>query len=137
MSWEIYNKNSRVFRYITFKIWYNIININLKGIKVLDVGCGNGKDCKYISQKGLDINGIDLSARMLEIAKTRVPSGEFELMDITNITYPDNSYDGIISNCSLFHIPVEELPKTLESFKRKIIVNFTRGKRRGHGRGTI
>ncbi len=55
---------------------------------------------------------------MLNIAKEKVPNCNFEIMDITKITYPDDSYDGIISNCSLFHIPVEELPKTLKSFKR-------------------
>lgn len=91
---------------------------SLEGTKILDVGCGNGRDCKYISQKGFDVNGIDLSVGMLEIAKERVPEGKFEVMDITDITYPDNSYDGIISNCSLFHVPSEELPKTLESFAR-------------------
>lgn len=91
---------------------------SLEGIKILDVGCGNGKDCKYISQKGFDINGIDLSVGMLSIAKEKVPNGKFEVMDMTDITYPDDSYDGIISNCSLFHIPTEELPKTLESFRK-------------------
>lgn len=91
---------------------------SLDGIKVLDVGCGNGRDCKYMSEKGFDVNGIDLSTGMLSIAKEKVPNGKFEIMDITDITYLDNSYDGIISNCSLFHIPSEELPKTLESFRR-------------------
>lgn len=96
---------------------------SLEGIKILDVGCGNGKDCKYISQKGFDINGIDLSVGMLSIAKEKVPNGKFEVMDMTDITYPDDSYDGIISNCSLFHIPTEELPKTLESFRRILKTN--------------
>ena len=96
---------------------------SLEGIKILDVGCGNGKDCKYISQKGFDINGIDLSVGMLSIAKEKVPNGKFEVMDMTDITYPDDSYDGIISNCSLFHIPTEELPKTLESFRRILKAN--------------
>ena len=91
---------------------------SLQGTKILDAGCGNGKDCKYISEKGFDINGIDLSVGMLNIAKEKVPNGKFEIMDITDITYPEDSYDGIISNCSLFHIPVEELPKTLESFRK-------------------
>ena len=91
---------------------------SLNGKKILDVGCGNGKDCKYILEKGFNINGIDLSIGMLNIAKEKVPNCNFEIMDITEITYPDDSYDGIISNCSLFHIPVEELPKTLKSFKR-------------------
>lgn len=96
---------------------------SLNGIKILDVGCGNGKDCKYISEKGFEVNGIDLSVGMLAIAKEKVPNGKFEVMDIANITYPENSYDGIISNCSLFHIPSEELPKTLESFARVLKPN--------------
>lgn len=91
---------------------------SLDGVKILDVGCGNGQDCKYISEKGFDVNGIDLSLGMLAIAKEKVPNGKFEVMDIADITYPDNSYDGIISKCSLFHIPSEELPKTLASFTR-------------------
>ncbi len=96
---------------------------DLDGIKILDVGCGNGRDCKYISEQGFDVNGIDLSAGMLAIAKEKVPNGKFEVMDIASITYPENSYDGIISNCSLFHIPSEELPQTLESFARVLKPN--------------
>ena len=91
---------------------------SLEGKNVLDAGCGNGRDCKYINQKGFKVKGIDLSKEMLLIAKKMVPKVDFEVMDITNITYSDNSYDGIISNCSFFHIPVEELPKTLNSFSK-------------------
>ena len=91
---------------------------SLEGKNFLDAGCGNGRDCKYINQKGFKVKGIDLSKEMLVIAKKMVPKVDFEVMDITNITYSDNSYDGIISNCSFFHIPVEELPKTLNSFSK-------------------
>lgn len=96
---------------------------SLTGRKILDAGCGNGKDCKYIEQKGFSAIGIDLSEGMLEIAKLRYPKGEFHKMDMTNITYKDNSFDGIISNCSLFHIPTELLPQTLEQFKRVLKPN--------------
>ena len=91
---------------------------SLEGKNVLDAGCGNGRDCKYINQKGFKVKGIDLSKAMLVIAKKMVPEADFEVMDITNITYSDNSYDGIISNCSFFHIPVEELSRTLNSFSK-------------------
>lgn len=39
-------------------------------------------------------------------------------MDMTNITFPDQTFDGILSNCSLIHIPTELLSKTLQGFKR-------------------
>lgn len=96
---------------------------SLNGKMVLDVGCGVGEDCKYIDQKGLYAIGIDLSEGMLRIAKDKYPNGRFQSMDMTNITYPANSFDGIISNCSLFHIPVELLHQTLESFKRVLKPN--------------
>ena len=96
---------------------------SLEGLKVLDVGCGNGRDCKYIFQQEFHVRGIDLSKNMLSIAQELVPDVQFEIMDLTNITYPENSYDGIISNCSLFHVPVEELPKTLDSFSKVLKPN--------------
>lgn len=96
---------------------------SLNGKRILDVGCGVGKDCKYVEQKGFEAIGIDLSEGMLEIAKEKYPNGKFKIMDMTDISYPDNSFDGIISNCSLFHIPTELLPKTLESLKRVLKPN--------------
>lgn len=95
----------------------------LNGKRVLDVGCGLGEDCKRIEEKGFDATGIDLSENMLKIAKNKYPNGKFEIMDMTNITYPENSFDGIISNCSLIHIPTELLPQTLETFKRVLKPN--------------
>lgn len=106
----------------------------LNGKKILDVGCGNGTDCKYIKGKGYDINGIDLSENMLEIAKDRVPNVKFEIMDMTKMNYSNNIYDGIISNCSLFHIPDEEVLLTLKEFNRvlkedgKILIIVQEGK---------
>ena len=37
---------------------------------------------------------------------------------MTNITFPDQIFDGILSNCSFIHIPTELLPQTLQGFKR-------------------
>lgn len=96
---------------------------SLNGKRILDAGCGIGEDCKYVEQKGFESIGIDLSQGMLEIAKEKYPKGRFQIMDMTNITYPENTFDGIISNCSLFHIPTELLPQTLESFKRVLKPN--------------
>ena len=56
----------------------------LNGKKILDVGCGTGRDCKYIEQKGYDVIGIDISKEMLKIEKT---SNQFELGSRKIIVY--------------------------------------------------
>ena len=91
---------------------------SLDGLRVLDAGCGCGRDYKYMVQKGFSVDGIDLSSGMLKIAQEKLPNGKFELMDMTDLTYPDDKYDGILCNHSFFHIPVKEIPKTLLNFKR-------------------
>ena len=40
----------------------------LKGRKILDVGCGPGRDSEYFSERGLEVTGIDLSRNFLKIA---------------------------------------------------------------------
>lgn len=96
---------------------------SLTGKCILDAGCGVGEDCRYVEQKGFSAIGIDLSKGMLDIAREKYSQGKFKIMDMTSIAYPYNTFDGIISNCSLFHIPTELLPQTLEEFKRVLKTN--------------
>lgn len=50
---------------------------------VLDVGCGSGDALALLEQAGrYQLSGIDVSARALEIARTRVPSARVDLMDV-------------------------------------------------------
>lgn len=55
---------------------------------------------------------------MIKEARERYPSVKIKKMDMTNITFPDQRFDGILSNCSLIHIPTELLSQTLQGFKR-------------------
>ena len=91
---------------------------SLSGNLILDAGCGVGEDCKYVEQKGFKAIGIDFSTGMLEVAKQKYPQGNFQLMDMSNIKFPSNTFDGIMSNYSLFHIPREQLKKVLLEFRR-------------------
>ncbi|MBU1974807.1 MAG: methyltransferase domain-containing protein, partial [Nanoarchaeota archaeon] len=65
----------------------------LKGKKVLDAGCGAGRDSKYLSEKGLDVIGIDLSKNMIKAAKERAKA-EFHVGDIRNTNFGDASFNG-------------------------------------------
>mgnify|MGYP000641173120 CR=1 FL=1 len=81
---------------------------NLKGKKVLDLGCGPGRDAKYLSEKGFSVVGVDLCERFLEMARLNAPKAEFRKMDLRNISFPESSFDGVWAAASILHIPKKE-----------------------------
>jgi len=90
----------------------------LQGRNVLDVGCGPGRDVKYLSEVGLEVTGIDLSDSFLEIASKNSPSAKFLKRDMRHLDFPNDSYNGIWACSSFLHIPLSESKMTLEGFYR-------------------
>ena len=88
------------------------------GGKILEVGCGAGQFCEYMLKKGFDVEGVDLSKKMLAHARRKVPSGKFKHMDIRNLSYKDETFDGVLSAYTLIHIPSEEVVSTLKESGR-------------------
>jgi len=79
---------------------------------ILEVGCGNGRDTPfYISVKGVNYIGIDISEKMLAIAKKRINTLDkkdgvhFLIADATKMPFPDNLFDKILCSEVLEHIP--------------------------------
>jgi len=89
---------------------------NLYGTKILDVGCGPGRDAKFFSEKGFEVVGIDLSEKLLEIAKENAPNAKFYLMDMRDLNFPDNHFDGLWACASFLHIPRKDAQRTLDGF---------------------
>jgi ubiquinone/menaquinone biosynthesis C-methylase UbiE len=76
---------------------------------VLDAGCGAGIPAsKYLVNKGLKVTGIDISDSMLEMARKNVPNTNFLKMDMKELDFDNDTFDGLISVYSLFHIPKED-----------------------------
>jgi SAM-dependent methyltransferase len=73
--------------------------------KILDLGCGSGRDSKIFSEMGHEVIGIDFSSNLLEFAKEHAPAAHFVCMDIEHLSFPSQSFDGIWAVCSLVHIP--------------------------------
>ncbi len=51
---------------------------------VLDVGCGTGEHLRLLSERGFAVAGIDLSPRFVEIARGKVPAGDFTCADMVS-----------------------------------------------------
>ncbi|CAL9146762.1 phosphoethanolamine N-methyltransferase [Musa acuminata AAA Group] len=97
-----------------------VAKLELKpGQKVLDVGCGIGGGDFYMAENfDVDVVGIDLSINMvsfaLERAIGRKCAVEFEVVDCTKKTYPENTFDVIYSRDTILHI--QDKPTLFRSF---------------------
>lgn len=79
-----------------------------KNAHTLDVGCGAGiPTAKFLTERGIKVTGIDLSDKMLNLARDNVPSAKFVKMDMLKLEFNENTFDGIISVFALFHVPKE------------------------------
>ncbi len=50
------------------------------GLRILDVGCGNGAACAEFLRRGCEVVGIDLSTEGIAIARQTYPDGRFEAL---------------------------------------------------------
>jgi SAM-dependent methyltransferase len=80
--------------------------------RILDLGCGPGRDLKTFSELGHSAVGVDGSAEFVRMA--RAWSGcEVWQQDFVQLDLPAAGFDGIFANASLFHVPSAALPEVL------------------------
>lgn len=79
--------------------------------RVLDLGCGPGDYADSLAKDGYEATGIDLSAGMIEMAKSR-NRGEFHQLSLTEIDRLSGTFDCVycIGN-SLSYLPANSMAK--------------------------
>jgi SAM-dependent methyltransferase len=88
------------------------------GSTALDIGCGPGHVGRYLSDRGLEVVGVDLSPAMVEIARRLNAAMRFELADMRSLPMGDGAVGAIVAFYSLIHIPHAEVPAVLSEFRR-------------------
>jgi len=69
------------------------------GMRVLDVGCGPGRHAHALARHGIDVLGIDISERFVELARAGAPDGAaFVCGDARTMAY-DGEFDAVVSLC--------------------------------------
>lgn len=90
---------------------------DVKGLAVLDAGCGTGYLSQMLRDRGARVVGVDLSPRMIEIARARDPDIEFRVGSCTDLVpFEDGQFDLLIANYVLMDTPC--LEATLGAFSR-------------------
>ena len=109
---EYYNKNAKSYNDSTVEVEFTKMQDkfldNIKGGKrLLDFGCGSGRDTKYFLSKGYDVDATDGSKEMCTIAEVftgiKVKHMMFDELDIKN------EYDGIWACSSILHLNKDDL----------------------------
>ena len=81
--------------------------------RILDFGCGPGRDLQTFTELGHEVIGLDGAERLVELAR-RHSGCEVWLQDFLQLKLPPQHFDGIFANASLFHVPSQELPRVLK-----------------------
>jgi SAM-dependent methyltransferase len=85
-------------------------------LRILDLGCGPGRDLLAFRALGHEAIGLDGSPTF--VAMARADSGcEVWEQDFLALQLPGNHFDGVFANASLFHVPSGELPRVLRQLR--------------------
>jgi len=77
--------------------------------RIIDLGCGDGRDTQYLQEKGADVVGIDISKGMIDLARKKYTGCAFLLSDMRDTIFPDDTFQGAWASTSLSNIPKSEL----------------------------
>ncbi len=105
------------------------------GLKVLDVGCGNGYVLSRYARQGAEVSGVDLTGTAVELSRKRFEleglAGTFTETDGEKLPFPDNHFDIVCSMGVLHHTAnpapmVSEMHRVLKPGGRCIVMLYNR-----------
>lgn len=76
---------------------------------VLEVGCGPGHVGAYLRDRGVEIEGLDLSPEMIAEARRLHPEMRLSVGDMGALDRADGAFAGIVAFYAIVHIPTEDL----------------------------
>lgn len=113
---EYYDKNAEDFVRGTLdvdftKIQNRFLNLLPQEGRILDFGCGSGRDARYFHEKGFHVDAVDGSAELCRLARklTGIDVRQMLFKDLDKV----ESYDGIWACSSILHLPSSELSEVL------------------------
>jgi ubiquinone/menaquinone biosynthesis C-methylase UbiE len=109
---EVYNQQTHI------KGISNFSKTLSQKARILDLGCGSGKDVFLFRKLGFEAVGIDGSKGMIAESRRRFPKEKFLVMDVRNLKFPDEFFDAVWSWSVLTHLKMDDKIVTLKEILR-------------------
>ena len=89
-----------------------------KNARILDAGCGSGRDTAFFLRRGYDVSAFDASSALcrLSTSLTGVSTRQLRFQELDEI----EEYDGVWASASLLHVPRVELPDCISRLLRAL-----------------
>jgi SAM-dependent methyltransferase len=102
---------------------------DVAGQDVLDMGCGEGRFCRFLQERGARTTGLDPTPTLLAEAQRLHPAGTYLDGSATNLPFPDASFDLVVSYLTLIDIEdyraaIREMARVLRPGGRLLIANM-------------
>ena len=109
---------------------------NLASYRILDFGCGPGRDLKVFTDLGHQPIGLDGCREFTEHA-TKYANSPVWTQNFFALDLPKNDFHGVFANASFFQIPSKEMPSVLKQLEQSLKDNgiLFMSNPRGHGEG--
>ena len=109
-SYEVLSKSSTRWWNPYWQMFEFLISLELKGKKILVVGCGFGEDALRLAKLGGDVYAFDLSPDLIALARQLAEREKldvnFEAMPTEKLDYPDKFFDCIVARDILHHVDI-------------------------------
>ncbi len=75
------------------------------GARVIDVGCGSGAFTEVLSRRGFQASGLDISSKLIALAKRKFPAIDFYEGDAERLPFDAGRFDGVLLSGLIHHFP--------------------------------
>lgn len=115
MKIDLYDDNYKLFCSLVEK----------KNAKILDIACGPGNITKFIQNQRPDLSilGIDLSPKMVDLAKQNNPTADFKVLDCKDIMELNQQFDAITCGFCMPYLSKDECKKLIEDCSKLLVDN--------------
>jgi ubiquinone/menaquinone biosynthesis C-methylase UbiE len=87
-----------------------------------DFGCGPGHTTKFLYDHGVkDIVGIDISSRMIDVARSYFPKIKFQTGDLQKISYESNFFGSALSFYAIVHFNYDQIKIAFNEINRVLM----------------